>query len=212
MLMVAEQFKSIQGESTFAGALCSFVRLAGCNLSCAYCDTDYARSGGTPASVDTVLAIVEGHGCTLVEVTGGEPLLQEDTPKLCRGLLDNKHTVLVETNGSLDISSLPSGCVRIVDVKCPASGMAGSFLEKNLDALTAGDQIKFVISDKKDFVWALSFVTSRHIHGRCTVIFSPTMGVLRPEDLAEWIISESAPVRLGLQLHKIIWGNNTKGR
>jgi 7-carboxy-7-deazaguanine synthase len=212
MLRVTEQFKSIQGESTYAGEPCSFIRLAGCNLTCVYCDTGYARDGGVATSIEEIVRVVETHVCGLVEVTGGEPLLQRETPELCRALLDKNYTVLVETNGSLDISALAPGCVRIVDVKCPGSGMAGSFLEKNLAALNGRDQLKFVISNAADFKWANDFVATRNLRKRCTVIFSPNTDMLRPRDLAEWIIAENAPVRLGLQLHKIIWDLDTKGR
>ena len=127
MLNICELYKSIQGESTHAGTLCAFVRLSGCNLNCSYCDTTYAFEGGTPRSVDDVVEEVRGLGCDLVEITGGEPLLQDETPELCSKLLSAGHTVLVETNGSLDITRLPDGCIRIVDIKCPASGMGGSF-------------------------------------------------------------------------------------
>jgi len=212
MLKVIEQFKSIQGESTYAGALCSFVRLEGCNLSCSYCDTAYARSGGVSKSLEEIASVVDAHGCKVVEITGGEPLLQGETAELCRGLLEKKYTVLVETNGSLDIAGLPQGCVRIVDVKCPGSAMAGSFLESNIAALRPADELKFVLSHAEDFAWALRFVVSRSLHERCTVIFSPASGLLPPRDLAQWIIDASAPVRLGLQLHAIIWGSQTKGR
>lgn len=212
MLNVCEQFKSIQGESTFAGELCSFIRLAGCNLSCSYCDTKYALSGGTPVSMENILSTVERHGCKYVEITGGEPLLQSETAGLCGRLLDKKYTVLVETNGSIFIGSLPNGCVRIVDVKCPSSNMAGSFLNKNIRELTSVDQLKFVLSDKNDFNWALDFVKIHRMNDLCKVIFSPVSNALPASDLAQWIIDASAPVRLGLQLHTIIWGQGKKGR
>ena len=212
MLNVIEQFKSIQGESTYAGVLCSFVRLEGCNLSCAYCDTTYAQSGGVSMSTNEIISVVEAHRCSVVEITGGEPLMQDDTAVLCRALLDKNYTVLVETNGSRDIQTLPDGCVRIVDVKCPGSGMADSFLESNIAALRSADELKFVISHAEDFAWALEFVTRRMLHKRVTVIFSPVTGKLASKDLAQWIIDASAPVRLGLQLHTFIWGCQTKGR
>jgi 7-carboxy-7-deazaguanine synthase len=215
MLNVCEQFKSIQGESTFAGIPCSFIRLSGCNLHCSYCDTASAvTEPGTPRPLDAVLSVVEGHGCRVVEVTGGEPLLQEETPELCRRLLDKGYTVLVETNGSLDIARLPRGprgCVCVVDVKCPLSGMVDSFYEKNLDSLKMSDQLKFVLSGKIDFDWALTFVVSRKLHERCEVIFAPAQGNCIPRDLAEWILDAKAPVRLGLQLHYYIWGRDSKG-
>ena len=212
MLNVCEQFKSIQGESSFAGLPCSFIRLSGCNLRCSYCDTAYAMRSGDSRSIDAVLSIVEEHGCHLVEVTGGEPLLQDETPQLCSRLIDKRHTVLVETNGSLDIGKLPDGCVRIVDVKCPLSGAVNSFNEKNLDLMSSRDEVKFVVSGRSDFDWALAFCRSRQLIGRCEIIFSPAQGVVTPRDLAEWILTTNAQVRLGLQLHWYIWGPNSKGR
>jgi 7-carboxy-7-deazaguanine synthase len=211
MISVCEQFKSIQGESTYAGMPCSFIRLSGCNLRCSYCDTPYAAGPGTPLSVAAVVDVVAGHGVTLAEVTGGEPLLQDETPELCRRLLEKGYTVLVETNGSLDISALPAGCIRIMDVKCPMSGMAGSLREANIDSLGPRDEVKFVISGKDDFLWAREFVLSRGLHGRCTVLFSPVQGRCAPRELSGWILEASAPVRLGLQLHHYIWGADARG-
>jgi 7-carboxy-7-deazaguanine synthase len=211
MLKIIEQFKSIQGESTFVGVLCSFIRLAGCNLRCSYCDTRYAAGPGAPHSFDDILSIVKRHDCRFVEVTGGEPLLQEETPELCRLLVDHRYTVLVETNGSLDISKLPPGCIRIVDVKCPLSGMGDSFNKKNLDFVLPSDQFKFVISGWTDFDWAREFVITRRLHEQCVVIFSPVQGIVSPKELADWIIDTAAPVRLGLQLHYYIWGADVKG-
>jgi Organic radical activating enzymes len=172
----------------------------------------YALSDGVSMSIDTCCANVEALGCKLVEITGGEPLLQPETPDLCARLIDTGHTVLVETNGSLDIAKLPIACVRIVDVKCPGSGMEGSFYLQNIDSLSGRDQLKFVISDSHDFDWALDFVKSKNLLKRCVVIFSPNITALNPKDLAEWIIQANVPVRLGLQLHKIIWGNDARGK
>jgi 7-carboxy-7-deazaguanine synthase len=212
MLTVCEQFKSIQGESTYAGLPCSFIRLSGCNLHCAYCDTRYAATPGTPLSTEAICSVVKGHGCSVVEITGGEPLIQEETPALCRRLLGNKYDVLVETNGSLDIALLPDACVRIVDVKCPMSGAADSFLIQNLDSLTSRDQLKFVISGNTDFDWALGFVRSKNLAGLCEILFSPAQGLVSPRTLAQWILDSGAHVRLGLQLHRLIWGEDVKGR
>ena len=212
MLKVIEFFKSIQGESTRAGMVCSFVRLSGCNLSCTYCDTKYAMDGGTEFTVDEVLTMVEDFGSNLVEITGGEPLLQQDTPVLCKRLMETGHTVLIETNGTQDISVLPEGCIRIMDIKCPGSGSSIFFQAENLHHLKPYDECKFVISDKDDFDWALQFVRTHHIYQKCTVLFSPNSKTLSPGDLAEWILDSNIPVRLGLQLHKIIWGLDVKNR
>jgi 7-carboxy-7-deazaguanine synthase len=212
MLSVCEIFKSIQGESTYAGELCGFVRLSGCNLRCSYCDTSYARAPGVLMSVESCVAAAFALGCKLIEITGGEPLLQPDTAGLCSRLIDKGYTVLVETNGSLDITALPASCVRIMDVKCPGSGMNQTLCAKNIDSLRESDQVKFVISDSFDFFWALNFVESRELLDRCIVIFSPNTVTLAPKDLAEWIIKANVPLRMGLQLHKIIWGNNTRGK
>ena len=206
MLRVCEIFKSIQGESSFAGYVCSFVRLSGCNLRCSYCDTAYAWEEGECKSIDEVLTLVREHRTSIVEITGGEPLLQAETPQLCGRLLDLDYTVLVETNGSLDISVLPAGVKRIVDIKCPSSGHAGSICEKNYRHLQPGDECKFVLSDKDDFFWAVETVRRENLSETAKVTFSPNMPALSCRDLAEWIIEENAPVRLGIQLHKVIWG------
>lgn len=207
MLRVCEIFKSIQGESTHAGKVCSFVRLTGCNLHCSYCDTAYALTGGEDLSVEQVVREVQAHRTKLVEITGGEPLLQAETPLLCRRFITLGFTVLVETNGSLDISAVPPPAIRIVDIKCPSSGHEGSFLQKNFRLLSSADECKFVLSDKDDFFWALDVVRKENLQEIATVIFSPNVKLLPPKDLAEWILEENAPVRLGVQLHKVIWGD-----
>jgi 7-carboxy-7-deazaguanine synthase len=206
MLRVCEIFKSIQGESTHAGKVCSFVRLSGCNLRCSYCDTSYAWAEGAERSIEQIVAEVQAHRTTLVEITGGEPLLQSETPLLCRRFHDLGLTVLVETNGSHDISVVPPPVVRIVDVKCPSSGQEGSFLSRNFSLLGSSDECKFVLSDRDDFFWALEVVRRENLHETAAVIFSPNMKLLAPQELAGWILEENAPVRLGVQLHKILWG------
>ncbi|MBD3392021.1 MAG: radical SAM protein [Chitinivibrionales bacterium] len=211
MLNVCELYKSIQGESTHAGRVCAFVRLSGCNLSCSYCDTRYAFEDGAPRQVEDIVDEVGALGCDLVEISGGEPLLQDETPALCAALVAAGRTVLVETNGSIDIAKLPDGCIRIVDIKCPASGMEGSFRIENIAALCERDECKTVLCDKSDFDWALSFVRKHNIHKRCTVLFTPASGRLNPADLAAWIIDSHAPVRMGLQMHKVIWGEDARG-
>jgi len=207
MLKVCEIFKSIQGESTHAGRVCSFVRLTGCNLHCSYCDTAYAVTEGEEQSIEEIVREVQAHRTTFVEITGGEPLLQAETPLLCKRFLELGYTVLVETNGSIDISAVPPPVIRIVDVKCPSSGHEGTFLQKNISQLTPTDECKFVLSDKDDFFWALDVVRKENLHEIATVVFSPNMKLLPPKDLAEWILEENAPVRLGVQLQKIIWGD-----
>jgi len=207
MLKICEIFKSIQGESTYAGCICTFVRLTGCNLDCSYCDTRYAFTEGTMMSIEKILEIVDSYGVKLVELTGGEPLFQDKSATLCERLLQKGYTVLVETNGSLPIRLLPSGCIRIVDVKCPGSGSGESFLLENVDHLNTMDEVKFVISDKPDFVWACDFINRFQLHKKSTILFSPCIGRIEPAALASWIVDSDVPVRLGLQLHKFIWGD-----
>ena len=211
MIKICEIYKSIQGESSRAGMPCTFVRLSGCNLSCSYCDTQYALQGGTDYSVDDIIEKVEGFGCSLVEVTGGEPLLQDETPLLCRKLLSIGFMVLVETNGSLNISILPQDCIVIMDIKCPGSGSADSLFLDNIDNLGKYDECKMVISGRDDFDWALQFLYDHTLHKKCSVIFSPNTKKVSPKQLATWILEADAPVRLGLQLHKIIWGEGVRG-
>lgn len=211
MIKICEIFRSIQGESTRAGMICTFARLSGCNLTCTYCDTRYALQYGTKISVDEILTKVNDLGCRLVEITGGEPLLQKETPLLCQKLLDLGYTVLVETNGTQDISQLPDGCIKIMDIKCPGSGCADSLYRDNISHLTSDDECKMVLSGRDDFEWALEFVRQHTLHEKCTVLFSPNTQNVSPRDLAEWICKENAPVRLGLQLHKIIWGYDVQG-
>ncbi|MBD3343578.1 MAG: radical SAM protein [Chitinivibrionales bacterium] len=204
MLNVCELFKSIQGESTFAGKICSFVRLAGCNLRCSYCDTSYSWDHGTTMAVDTIVKEIQKQKTTLVEITGGEPLIQDETPALCSAFLHKGYTVLIETNGTLDISRLPEGCIRIMDIKCPSSGMSQKFQYDNLAHLVTTDQCKFVMVDKSDFDWAARFIHTHHLLGKCEIVFSPVASSLQAKDLAHWILDSSLDVRLGIQLHKVI--------
>lgn len=206
-MLVCETFRSIQGESTRAGMVSAFVRLTGCNLNCTYCDTGYAREQGEELPIGRIVDRIRALDCPLVEVTGGEPLLQRDTPRLCAKLLSQGYTVLLETNGTQDISVLPDGCIRIVDIKCPGSGHEHSFLKTNLDHLRPSDECKLVISDRADFEWAVRFVKEHELDGLCAVIFSPNADKLGLTDLADWILDLRVPVRLGLQLHKLIWGD-----
>jgi 7-carboxy-7-deazaguanine synthase len=212
VLTVYEIYMSVQGESTHVGRPCAFVRLAACDLRCSWCDTPYAFSGGRKMEVDDVVAEVDAFKCRLVEVTGGEPLLQRDVHELMRRLIGRGHTVLLETGGHIPIDEVPDPVVTILDVKCPASGEAGRMYWPNLARLSPKDEVKFVIQDRADFDYACD-VLRRHSLDRRTaaVLFSPVHGVLAPGDLARWIVDERVPARLQLQVHKYIWGPDARG-
>ena len=212
MLTINEIFHSIQGESTEAGRPCVFVRLTACDLRCRWCDTPYAFDEGRKRSIDDVVGEVEGYRCDVVEITGGEPLLQEDVYPLMSRLLDSGHTVLLETGGHLPIDRVPSGVVRIVDVKCPASGESAKNCWPNMDALGPRDQVKFVIQDRDDYEFARAKTAEYALVSRCAaVLFSPVHGVLDSSELARWILDDRLPVRLQLQVHKYIWGPDVRG-
>ncbi|MCX6353819.1 MAG: radical SAM protein [Candidatus Aureabacteria bacterium] len=211
MLKVSEIFKSVQGESTCAGLPCVFIRLAGCNLNCRWCDTEYARQGGRDMSVDEILTTIEPLRCRLVELTGGEPLVQWETCALAARLIGSGYTTLVETNGTIDLAPLDRRAVKIVDVKCPGSGECGKFLESNLSLLSRNDELKFVVSDRRDFDWSRAFIADHLLTGKRNILFSPVHGVLNPALLAEWIISEAPTVRLQLQMQKYLWPERTGG-
>lgn len=211
-LTVSEIFRSIQGESSYGGLPCSFVRLAGCNLRCRYCDTPYALTeNGEELTVDAIVDRVENFGLQLVEVTGGEPLVQDDTPVLVDSLLERGHTVLVETNGSLDISVLPEGTVRIMDIKCPSSGETGSILWDNVWKLRPEDEVKFVISDRHDYEWTLGIISERFGHRKTKILLSAVFGELPPGKLVEWMLADRVQARFQLQLHKYIWPHDARG-
>jgi len=211
MLRVSEIFLSIQGEGSRAGLPCTFVRLAGCNLRCEWCDTQHAWTGGRELSLDRVLREVGKLGCRRVEVTGGEPLLQEETGELLRCLCQAGCEVLLETNGSLSIAPVDPRVVRIVDFKCPSSGQDQHNLWTNVMHLTPRDEVKFVIADRDDYEWARSAVRQRRLLQRCAVIFQPVAGRLEPGKLAEWLLADDLDVRLGVQLHKLIWPKEDRG-
>lgn len=224
-MVITEIFKSIQGEGTRAGLPCIFVRLTGCNLRCVWCDTDYAFHGGTQYALDEVLAQVRalaGEGdarVPLVEITGGEPLLQKDTPELARRLLADSYTVMIETSGERFVGVLPREVIKIADVKCPDSGEGATFDLANLEAVDDKDEIKFVIASRRDYDFARDFSAQHGLAARVhQVIFSPAFPDpagrwpgLDARQLAEWILADRLPVRLGLQLHKFIWDPATKG-
>ena len=212
MLTVNEIFHSIQGESTHAGRPCVFVRLTACDLRCSWCDTPYAFHEGRKMSVDDVLSQVGGFGCHVVEITGGEPLLQADVYPLMQRLLDEGHTVLLETGGHRSVEQVPAGVIAVIDVKCPGSGEADRNHWPNLDRLRPTDEMKFVIKDRIDYEYARDVATTHRLCDRCAaVLFSPVHGVLAPKVLAEWILADRLPVRLQLQAHKYVWGADVRG-
>ena len=221
-MFITEIFKSIQGESSYAGLPCIFVRLTGCNLRCKWCDTAYAFHGGTKYSLDDIFRRVGefsggrengGRNVRLVEITGGEPLLQPETPELAQRLVDAGYTVLIETSGERDISQLPREVVKIVDVKCPDSGESGKFNPANLEGLERKDEIKFVIASRRDYDFAREFMAEHRLSERVhEILFSPVFAdpagawlAMDARELAEWILADNLPVRLGLQLHKFVW-------
>ena len=213
MLRVNEIFYSIQGESTFAGFPCIFIRLTGCNLRCRYCDTTYAYEEGNDIPIESILTTVKKFSCNLIEVTGGEPLIQDETPDLISALLDKGYTVLLETNGSQDISTVDTRCIRIVDIKCPSSGMENRNYWKNLDYITLNDQLKFVIAHRQDYLYAKKVLDSPAIKGRKELLvnFSPVFNKIDLKTMAKWILEDNLTVRLQIQLHKYIWGEHEKG-
>lgn len=211
MLVVNEIFKSIQGESSCAGLPCTFIRLTGCNLRCGYCDTTYAFDEGREMSVAAIISEVKRLGCNLVEVTGGEPLLQGDVYELLRLLLTDEYQVLLETNGSMNLGKVPGGVVKIVDFKTPGSGEGDKNLWKNIDYMNNRDEAKFVLTSREDYLWARARVEEYGLSDRMEVLFSPVIPSLDGRELAQWILDDGLQVRLQLQLHKILWGDE-KGR
>jgi 7-carboxy-7-deazaguanine synthase len=226
-MQITEIYKSLQGESTHAGLPCVFVRLTGCNLRCTWCDSEYTFHGGRKMALDDVLSEVSrlSPGGGLVEITGGEPMLQErEVVPLMQRLLEDAFTVLLETSGERPLERVPAGVVKIVDVKCPDSGEPNTFHMKNLDTLTDSDEVKFVLSSRADYEFARDFTKEHRLAARVNaVLFSPAFRkdatgardsshcLLDPRELAEWMIADDVPARLGLQLHKFIWDPALKG-
>lgn len=212
-LLVSETFSSIQGESSFAGWPCFFIRLAGCNLRCRYCDTKYAWRGGRPCSVDKLAADFQASKMPLVEVTGGEPLMQTGVYDLFKLLVKRgKGKTLLETNGSFDISHVPEGVITILDIKCPGSGFAKNNHWQNINLLKTQDEVKFVICSRKDYEWSKQIMNKYNLTKRCHAVnFSPAKGFLKSHSLASWIIKDRLPVRLNMQLHRQIWPKAGRG-
>ncbi len=210
-LLIREIYRSIQGESTYAGWPCVFVRSSGCDIRCNYCDEPHAFHGGVTLSVDEILERVKSFGIPLVELTGGEPLLHAAAPELVRALLEAGFEVLVETGGHRDISTLDPGCHIILDLKTPGSCMQSRNDFKNLDRLRESDELKFVVWDRADYEWSRDLVRERRLEGRFAIHLSPVHGELEPSDLAAWILEDRLRVRLNLQLHKYVWGDDAIG-
>jgi len=205
-LVVTEIFKSVQGESTWAGLPCAFVRLTGCDVRCTYCDTQYAYEGGDTMTIGAILDRCAALACSLVTITGGEPLQQEHCPALAACLLERGFTVLCETSGTLPITKLPTGVIKIMDLKCPSSGACDKNDWSNVEALSLRDEVKFVLADRGDYEWSRDVVRRYTLTDRCkAVLFSPVFGQIEPRQIADWILADGLDVRLHVQLHKYIW-------
>ena len=209
-MRITEIFHSIQGESSHAGRTCAFVRLAGCNLRCRWCDSEYTFAGGDQMTVDDVVQKVKSYGCNLVEVTGGEPLAQKEALELMQRLCDDGLEVLLETSGSIDIAPVDKRVTIILDIKCPGSGEAAGNRWENLEHLKSQDEIKFVIADRADYDWARKVIEERNLD-RWTVLMSPVWGEIQLKSLAEWMLADRLTARLQTQLHKHIWGAEARG-
>lgn len=216
-LRITEIFHSVQGESTWAGLACTFVRITGCPLRCSWCDTEYAFTGGTRLELDEIVRTVREHGCSLVEVTGGEPLAHPNAFPLVTRLLDEGFTVLVETSGAFDVSPVDARAHRIMDLKCPGSGESHRNLWENLDHLTKRDEVKFVVKDREDYEWMRDTIRERGLDARVedgtlkALLTSPVWGEIDLEAFAGWILEDALPVRFQVQLHKLIWGADRTG-
>lgn len=210
-LLVNEIYLSVQGESTHVGKPCVFVRLSRCHLRCSWCDSPFTFTGGEVRAVADVVAEAHAFGVPTVEVTGGEPLLWPAAPRMMQQLLDLGHEVLLETSGAVSIAAVPEAVHVIMDLKAPDSGEVRRNLWSNLDHLRPHHEVKVVLASRRDFEWARDEVFSRRIHERCPVLFSPVWGAIDPQDLANWILDERLPVRMQIQLHKVVWDPDARG-
>ena len=210
-MLITEIFHSIQGESSYAGLPCVFVRLTGCPLRCSWCDSEYTFHGGTEMTLEEVMSRVKAYGCPLIEVTGGEPLHQRETFGLVKRLCEDGLTVLIETSGAIDVSPVDTRAHIILDVKCPGSGMMDRMDWANLMRITEKDEVKFIIKDRADYLWAISILQRYELQSRCPVLFGPVFGELDLRQLAEWILADGLRTRLQLQLHKYIWDPSMRG-
>ena len=210
-MKTCEIFTSIQGESSYAGMPCTFIRLTGCNLRCLYCDTAYAYEEGMELTEAEIISEVELIGVHLVTITGGEPLLQEETFRLTERLIGEGYKVLIETNGTMSIKDIDSRAVIVLDIKTPGSGMWEEMDLSNLDYIKPTDEIKFVITDREDYEWSKDVMHKYNLGSKCQVFFSPAFGILLPESLVKWILEDRLDVRLNLQMHKYIYGSDRRG-
>jgi 7-carboxy-7-deazaguanine synthase len=210
-LLVNEIYVSVQGETSFAGLPCVFVRLTGCNLRCSYCDTEYAFYEGERRTVASAVEQVRGFRIPLVMITGGEPLLQKECPELARQLVAAGLKVLIETSGERPIDVLPAEVIRIMDIKCPSSGESERMNWDNLACLTERDEVKFVVGDRNDYEWARRIIVERDLPARCTILMSTVFGAVEPRTVVEWILADRLAVRFQLQMHKYIWDAKTRG-
>ena len=211
-LRINEIFHSIQGESTWAGLPCVFIRLTGCNLRCVWCDTEYAFREGRHQTIAAIVAQVSSYGGKLVEVTGGEPLLQKDVHALFAALLADDYTVMVETSGEQDLSAVDPRVIKIMDLKCPGSGEVARNRWSNIECLTRRDEVKFVLADRRDYEWARTVIAERDLARLVNaILLSPVFGALEPASLAAWMLEDRLPVRMQLQLHKRIWDPAARG-
>lgn len=210
-MRITEIFFSVQGESSHVGKPCVFVRLTGCSLRCVWCDTKYSYSGGNEMSLETVLASVEKHPTRLVEITGGEPLEQDDAYPLMESLLARNYTVMLETGGHVRLDRVPASVIKIIDIKCPDSGEGNTFCWENIALAAPHDEFKFVIASRKDYEWSRDVVRNQLKGTTNTLLFSPAHEELPPRQLAEWVLADGLPVRVQLQIHKYIWGAETRG-
>ena len=211
MLKVNEIYASIQGESSYTGLPCVFIRLAGCNLRCSWCDTSYAFYEGSDLTLENIMCKVKKFSLPLVEITGGEPLMQEDVYPLMNALLDKGYQVMLETGGCISINKVPEKVIKIIDIKCPGSGEEKKNHLENLKLLAPHDEVKFVLIDRADYEWSRDLLQKCNLPSSVQVLFSPVYDKLELKDLSEWILSDRLPVRLQTQLHKIIWSKNAIG-
>jgi len=211
MLKVNEIYHSIQGESTYTGLPCVFIRLTGCNLRCTYCDTEYAFYDGNERSIDEIIDEVRKYNCKLVEVTGGEPLIQEESIELMQNLCDEDFDVMLETAGNMPVKDVDKRVKIIMDLKCPSSGMMDKNLYENVEHLKKDDELKFVIGNREDYNWMKEIIAKYDLQNKCTMLASVVFGTLEPLTLVNWILEDKLEVRFQLQMHKFIWHPETKG-